>query len=237
MKDPGVNYGPAAGKLGLQGASVRSEVCLARRDCILAEETGAKVNIQHISTEGAVQAVRQAKEKGARVTAEAAPHHFTLTEEAVLTWGTLAKMNPPLRSEADRQAVIRGLQDGTIDIIATDHAPHSREEKECPFTQAPSGIIGLETALALGITELVKPGHLTLMQLMEKMSCNPSLLYGFDYPGIVPGAPADLVIFDENECWKVGKFASKAVNSPFRGQVLQGKVHYTICNGIIVYEG
>ena len=146
-------------------------------------------------------------------------------------------MNPPLRSEADRQAVIRGLQDGTIDIIATDHAPHSREEKECPFTQAPSGIIGLETALALGITELVKPGHLTLMQLMEKMSCNPSLLYGFDYPGIVPGAPADLVIFDENECWKVGKFASKAVNSPFRGQVLQGKVHYTICNGIIVYEG
>ncbi|MCI9679916.1 MAG: dihydroorotase [Lachnospiraceae bacterium] len=237
VKDPGVNYGPAAGKLGLQGASVRSEVCLARRDCILAEETGAKVNIQHISTEGAVQAVRQAKEKGARVTAEAAPHHFTLTEEAVLTWGTLAKMNPPLRSEADRQAVIRGLQDGTIDIIATDHAPHSREEKECPFTQAPSGIIGLETALALGITELVKPGHLTLMQLMEKMSCNPSLLYGFDYPGIVPGAPADLVIFDENECWKVGKFASKAVNSPFRGQVLQGKVHYTICNGIIVYEG
>ncbi|NBK93750.1 dihydroorotase [bacterium 1XD21-13] len=236
VNDPGVNYGPVAKKLGLLGASVRSEVCLAHRDCKLAAETGARVNIQHISTEGAVQAVRQAKEKGAGVTAEASPHHFTLTEEAVLTFGTLAKMNPPLRSEADRQAVIQGLQDGTIDIIATDHAPHSQEEKERPFTQAPSGIIGLETALALGITELVKPGYLTLMQLMEKMSRNPALLYGFDYPGIVPGAPADLVIFDENERWRVERFASKAVNSPFLGRELCGRVRYTICNGVLVYE-
>ena len=237
IENSGINQGAAAKKLGIGGASAQAEVCLVERDCLLAEETGARVNIQHISAAGSVDAVRQAKAGGAAVTAEAAPHHFTLTEEAVLTWGTCAKMNPPLRTEEDRQAVILGLKDGTIDIIATDHAPHSQEEKARPFTEAPSGIIGLETALALGITELVKPGHLTLMELMEKMSRNPARLYGFDYPGIVPGAPADLVIFDENELWTVDTFVSKAVNSPFRGRTLQGKVRYTICKGEIVYRG
>ena len=237
IENSGINQGAAAKKLGIGGASAQAEVCLVERDCLLAEETGARVNIQHISAAGSVDAVRQAKAGGAAVTAEAAPHHFTLTEEAVLTWGTCAKMNPPLRTEEDRQAVILGLKDGTIDIIATDHAPHSQEEKARPFTEAPSGIIGMETALALGITELVKPGHLTLMELMEKMSRNPARLYGFDYPGIVPGAPADLVIFDENELWTVDTFVSKAVNSPFRGRTLQGKVRYTICKGEIVYRG
>ncbi|GFI08898.1 dihydroorotase [Lachnospiraceae bacterium] len=237
IENSGINQGAAAKKLGIGGASAQAEVCLVERDCLLAEETGARVNIQHISAAGSVDAVRQAKAGGAAVTAEAAPHHFTLTEEAVLTWGTCAKMNPPLRTEEDRQAVILGLKDGAIDIIATDHAPHSQEEKARPFTEAPSGIIGLETALALGITELVKPGHLTLMELMEKMSRNPARLYGFDYPGIVPGAPADLVIFDENELWTVDTFVSKAVNSPFRGRTLQGKVRYTICKGEIVYRG
>lgn len=237
IENSGINQGAAAKKLGIGGASAQAEVCLVERDCLLAEETGARVNIQHISAAGSVDAVRQAKARGAAVTAEAAPHHFTLTEEAVLTWGTCAKMNPPLRTEEDRQAVILGLKDGTIDIIATDHAPHSQEEKARPFTEAPSGIIGLETALALGITELVKPGHLTLMELMEKMSRNPARLYGFDYPGIVSGAPADLVIFDENELWTVDTFVSKAVNSPFRGRTLQGKVRYTICKGEIVYRG
>ncbi len=237
IENSGINQGAAAKKLGIGGASAQAEVCLVERDCLLAEETGARVNIQHISAAGSVDAVRQAKARGAAVTAEAAPHHFTLTEEAVLTWGTCAKMNPPLRTEEDRQAVILGLKDGAIDIIATDHAPHSQEEKARPFTEAPSGIIGLETALALGITELVKPGHLTLMELMEKMSRNPARLYGFDYPGIVPGAPADLVIFDENELWTVDTFVSKAVNSPFRGRTLQGKVRYTICKGEIVYRG
>lgn len=232
----GINQGEVSKKLGVGGSSALAEVRLVERDCVLAQKTGAKVNIQHISTAGAVEAVRRAKAKGARITAEASPHHFTLTEEAVLTWGTCAKMNPPLRTEADRRAVIEGLQDGTIDIIATDHAPHSEEEKARPITEAPSGIIGLETALALGITELVKPGYLTMMELMEKMSRNPALLYGFDYPGIVPGTPADLVIFDENELWTVDKFASKAKNSPFLGRTLQGKVHYTICDGTIVYE-
>lgn len=237
IENSGINQGAAAKKLGIGGASAQAEVCLVERDCLLAEETGARVNIQHISAASSVDAVRQAKARGAAVTAEAAPHHFTLTEEAVLTWGTCAKMNPPLRTEEDRQAVILGLKDGTIDIIATDHAPHSQEEKARPFTEAPSGIIGLETALALGITELVKPGHLTLMELMEKMSRNPARLYGFDYPGIVSGAPADLVIFDENELWTVDTFVSKAVNSPFRGRTLQGKVRYTICKGEIVYRG
>lgn len=232
----GVNQGVAAKKLGIGGASAEAEICLVERDCALAGETGAKLNIQHISSAGAVKAVRRAKAQGARVTAEAAPHHFTLTEEAVLKWGTYAKMNPPLRAEEDRQEVIKGLKDGTIDIIATDHAPHSQEEKERPFTEAPSGIIGLETALALGITELVKPGHLTLMQLMEKMSRNPARLYGFECQGIVPGAPADLVLFDENEEWQVKGFVSKAVNSPFVGRRLSGRVHYTICGGNIVYE-
>lgn len=201
IENSGINQGAAAKKLGIGGASAQAEVCLVERDCLLAEETGARVNIQHISAAGSVDAVRQAKAGGAAVTAEAAPHHFTLTEEAVLTWGTCAKMNPPLRTEEDRQAVILGLKDGAIDIIATDHAPHSQEEKARPFTEAPSGIIGLETALALGITELVKPGHLTLMELMEKMSRNPARLYGFDYPGIVPGAPADLILISFlNKC-------------------------------------
>ncbi len=236
IENNGINQGVISERLGIGGSPALAEVCLVERDCVLASETGAKVNIQHISAKGAVEAVRQAKKKGVKVFAEATPHHYTLTEEAVLEWGTCAKMNPPLRTEADRQSIIEGLRDGTIDIIATDHAPHSQEEKSRPLTEAPSGIIGLETALALGITELVKPGYLTLMELMEKMSKNPAILYGFDYPGIVPGAPADLVIFDENELWTVDEFASRAANSPFRGRTLQGRVHYTICGGKIVYE-
>ncbi len=232
----GINQGAVSEKLGIGGSPCEAEIRLVERDCQLAKKTGAKVNVQHISTAGAVEAVRRAKKAGAHVWAEASPHHFTLTQEAVLRYGTLAKMNPPLRTEADRQAIIEGLKDGTIDMIATDHAPHSREEKEKPLTEAPSGIIGLETALALGITHLVVPGHLTLMQLMEKMSKNPARLYGVKYMGIVPGAPADLVIFDENEKWTVETFVSKACNSPFRGETLQGRVRYTICNGKIVYE-
>lgn len=232
----GINQGPVSEKLGIGGSPCEAEIRLVERDCGLAKKTGAKVNVQHISTAGAVDAVRRAKKAGAHVWAEASPHHFTLTEDAVLRYGTLAKMNPPLRTEEDRQAIIEGLKDGTIDMIATDHAPHSKEEKEKPLTEAPSGIIGLETALALGITKLVVPGHLTLMQLMEKMSKNPARLYGMEYMGIVPGAPADLVIFDENEKWTVDAFASKACNSPFRGETLQGKVRYTICRGEIAYE-
>lgn len=232
----GINRGPVSEKLGIGGSPAEAEVLMVERDCRLAEETGVSLSIQHISTKGAVEAVRRAKERGAKVTAEAAPHHFTLTDEAVLRYGTLAKMNPPLRTEEDRLAVIEGLKDGTIDMIATDHAPHSREEKGKGLTEAPSGIVGLETALALGITSLVKPGHLTLMQLMEKMSRNPARLYGLPCQGIAAGAPADLVIFDEKEEWTVTGFSSKSSNSPFLGEKLTGRVHYTICQGKIASE-
>ena len=232
----GINRGPVSEKLGIGGSPAEAEITMVERDCRLAEETGASVNIQHISTAGAVEAVRASKKRGSHVTAEAAHHHFTLTDEAVLTYGTLAKMNPPLRTERDRQAVIEGLKDGTIDMIATDHAPHSIDEKSKPLTEAPSGIIGLETSLALGITELVKPGHLTLLELMRKMSQNPAALYHLPCQGITEGAPADLVIFDADEEWKVESFRSKAVNSPFKGWTLIGRVHYTICEGKVVYN-
>ncbi len=232
----GINRGPVSEKLGIGGSPAEAEITMVERDCRLAEETGSYVNIQHISTAGAVEAVRASKRRGSHVTAEAAPHHFTLTDEAVLTYGTLAKMNPPLRTEADRQAVIEGLKDGTIDMIATDHAPHSIDEKGKPLTEAPSGIIGLETSLALCVTELVKPGCLTLMELMRKMSQNPAALYHLPYQGITEGAPADFVIFDPDEEWKVESFQSKAVNTPFKGWNLTGRVHYTICDGKIVYR-
>jgi dihydroorotase len=174
IRENGINHGRISDELGIYGSPALAEDSLVARDCMIALDTGATVDIQHISSGHSVEMVRLAKELGAKVWAEVTPHHFTLTEEAVLKHGTLAKMNPPLRTEKDRQMLIEGLKDGTIDMIATDHAPHSREEKDRPLTQAPSGILGLETALALGITNLVKPGHLTLLELMEKMSYNPT---------------------------------------------------------------
>ncbi len=194
IKHNGINHGSVSEKLEIYGSPSVAEDSLVARDCMIALDTGAKVNIQHISSAKAVEAVRLAKKMGANVYAEVTPHHFTLTEDAVLKYGTLAKMNPPLRTEADRQALIQGLQDGTIDMIATDHAPHSREEKSKALTEAPSGIIGLETALALGITELVEKGYLTLPELIEKMSLNPARLYGLDCGKMEEGAKADLVI-------------------------------------------
>ena len=204
-------------------------------DCVPAPG-GAIANIQHISSRAAVEQVRLAKRLGARVCAEVTPHHFTLTEEAVREHGTLAKMNPPLRTEEDRQALIAALQDGTIDVIATDHAPHSAEEKARTLTEAPSGIIGLETALALGITELVDKRYLTLPELMAKMSLNPARLYRLDCGRMETGAPADIVVFSPDEPWTVGEFLSKSANSPFIGRKLRGKVKYTICGGRLVYQ-
>ena len=236
IENNGINRRAVSEKLGLGGSPAEAEITMVERDCRLVEETGAALNIQHISTAGAVDAVRRSKQRGSRVTAEAAPHHFTLTDQAVLTYGTLAKMNPPLRTENDRLAVIEGLRDGTIDMIATDHAPHSAEEKEKGLKDAPSGIIGLETALALGITQLVEPGCLSLLELMEKMSQNPAKLYHLPYQGIAAGAAADLVIFDEKEVWTPERFHSKSGNSPFIGKKLTGRVRYTICGGKLVYE-
>ncbi len=167
--------------------------------------------------------------------AEATPHHFSLTEDAVIKYGTMAKMNPPLRTEEDRMAIIQGLRDNTIDIIATDHAPHSSEEKAKSITEAPSGILGLETALPLGVTNLVKKGHLTYMQLLEKLTINPATMYHLDCGYIAEGGPADLVIFNENT-FTVENFCSKSSNSPFKGETLIGEIQYTICDGKIVYK-
>lgn len=236
VKTPGINGGKVAEKLGIVGASYIAEDIMVARDCVLALYTGARVNIQHISSGNSVEIVRLFKKLGAEVHAEATPHHFSLTEEAVLKCGTLAKMNPPLRREEDRQKIIEGLKDGTIDIIATDHAPHSKEEKELGLTEAPSGIIGLETSLALGITNLVKKGYLTLMELLEKMTVNPSRLYNLESGTLKLGRNADIVIFDENEMFEVNSFKSKSSNSPFIGQKLYGKVKYTICRGQVVYK-
>lgn len=232
----GVHAGKASRHFGIGGSPREAEIELTARDIRLAIETGAAVNIQHISTKEAVELVRRAKQQGGAVYAEAAPHHFTLTEDAVIEKGTLAKMNPPLREEADRQAVIEGLRDGAIDIIATDHAPHSREEKERDITQAPSGIIGLETALPLGITELVLTGALSMQELLRKMTVNPAQLYGLEAGYLAENGPADLVIFQEKETFEVKEFVSKSKNSPFIGRNLHGLIRCTICGGQIVYK-
>lgn len=236
IKNNGINHGTVSDQLGIYGSPSVAEESLVARDCLLALRSGAHTVIQHISSGRSVELVRTFKAMGANLHAEATPHHFTLTDEAVLRYGTLAKMNPPLRKEEDRLAIIKGLADGTIDLIATDHAPHSEEEKDRSITAAPSGIIGLETSLALGITSLVRPGHLTLMQLLEKMTVNPAVLYHLPAGTIEKGAAADLVIFDPDEHWIPENYASLSSNSPFTGWDLYGKVKATVCNGKIAYK-
>ncbi|MDD3225925.1 MAG: dihydroorotase [Tissierellia bacterium] len=233
--NPGVNDGKISEKLGVKGASHLAEDVMVARDCIIALKTGAKVNFQHISSGLSVDIIRWAKSMGANITAEASPHHFSMTEEDIFNFNTNAKMNPPLRTENDRMKLIDGLKDGTIDIIATDHAPHGKEEKSREFSKAPSGIIGLETALSVGITYLVKNNHLTIMQLLEKMTVNPARLYNLQ-SGIKEGKKCDLVVFDIDEKWIVDEFYSKSSNSPFIGKELCGKVMLTICNGKVVYK-
>ncbi len=233
---PGVNKGRVAELLNYGGASHLAEDVMVQRDCDIALRTGASVCIQHISSGYSVDIVRKAKAKGADVHAEATPHHFTLTEDAVLVSGTNARMNPPLRTEEDRQRIIEGIKDGTIDMIVTDHAPHSPEEKARPMEKAPSGIIGLETSLGLGILSLVRPGHISLMKLLHLMSTAPAEFYRMVPGTIAGGAAADIVIFSESETWKADHFRSKSVNSPFIGWELPGRVHFTICAGEIVYD-
>lgn len=235
IENNGINRGKASEYFGIGGSDRQAEISMIRRDLEIALETGAVINIQHISTREGVELVRQAKKKGSNIHAEATPHHFTLTQEAAIEYGTLAKMNPPLREEEDRLAILRGLQDGTIDLIATDHAPHSMEEKKKKITEAPSGIIGLETSLSLGIAELVDKGYLSMMELVEKMSYHPAKLYGLPGGAIEEGASADLVVFDRKKTWIADSFVSKSSNSPFLGKTMTGQVCYTICNGKIVY--
>ena len=231
----GINRGKASEYYGIGGSPREAEISLSGRDLQLALETGACINIQHISSKEAVELVRQAKKQGKNIHAEATPHHFTLNEEAAIKYGTMAKMNPPLREEADRLAIIEGLADGTIDLIATDHAPHTAEEKAKPITEAPSGIIGLETALPLAITVLVNGGHLTMMQVLEKMAYNPAQMYHLDAGYLAEGGPADLIIIDKDAIQVFEEYASKASNTPFTGWELDGVVCTTICDGKIVF--
>ena len=232
-----INDGAVAHQCGVTGAPTVSEYSMVARDAMLALDTKARVHFQHLSAGESVDVVRFAKAMGARITAEVTPQHFSITEDAILTHGTNAKLNPPLRRTSDIEKLIIGLQDGTIDVIATDHAPHTHAEKDQEITKAPSGMTGLETSLSLGLTHLVAPGHLSVMALLEKMTSNPAQVLGVDAGYLAENGPADLVIFDADVTREVtDDFASKASNSPFVGDQLQGVIAYTICDGDIVYQ-
>ena len=220
------------------GATGVAEYSMAARDAMIAHATGGHLHIQHLSKAESVKVVEFAQAIGAPVTAEVAPQHFSKTEDLLLSKGSNAKMNPPLRREEDRRAVIEGLKSGVISVIATDHAPHHADEKNvADITKAPSGMTGLETSLSLGLTYLVHAGELSLMELLEKMTYNPAKLYHFEAGYLEVGGPADIVIFDpEADRLVSDHFASKAANSPFVGESLKGQVAYTICQGNIVYQ-
>lgn len=231
-----MNEGLVARKLGFDGIPNSSESLMVERDIALAQLTGTQVHIAHVSTKESVHAIRVAKEQGVRVTAETAPHYFTLTDKAVEAYGTHAKMNPPLRSEEDRIAIRKGLADGTIDVIATDHAPHAPQEKKMEFKNAPNGIIGLETSVPISFG-LVEDGVLTLPELIDKMSGNPARILGFDH-GLKNGSTADLTIIDPEKEYTIhaSGFSSLSVNTPFDGWDVRGMVMYTIVNGRIIYQ-
>ncbi len=233
----GIHQGPVSEALGVGGAPAVSEEILVARDCLLNRRIGALLDIQHVSSGGTVDILRAMKAMGVRVVAEVTPQHLSATQELVLSAGMNAKVNPPLRTEEDRQKLIDGLIDGTLDVIATDHAPHSKEEKDQSPAKAPSGMIGLETALALCITHLVEPGYLTLPELLFRMSTRPAEIYRLPAGRLAVGAPADIVLFDPKEQWTVTEdgFRSKSGNSPFIGMTLTGKVKMTICGGAVVY--
>ena len=231
-----MNAGPTADALGIKGIPNTSESVMVARDIALSQETRAPVHIAHVSTRESVDAIRAAKDRGIPVTAETAPHYFCLTDETVKRCGANAKMNPPLRSLADQQAIRQALADNTLDAIATDHAPHSPDEKSLPFDQAPNGIIGLETALGLSM-QLVEDGILTLEQLIAKLTAVPAQIMGL-FCGLKQGMAADLLIFDPDLQYEVdaSSFRSKSRNTPFDGWVLKGKPLLTMVAGRIVYQ-
>jgi dihydroorotase len=226
-------------RLGIKPRPAVAEEIAVLRDIALARVTGARLHFQHITTKRAVEAVRRAKQEGIHVTAEATPHHFTLTDDEIgREFNTNLRVNPPLRTAEDRQAVIEGLIDGTIDCIATDHAPHSEEEKDCEFDQAPSGMIGLETCLGLVKTQLIDKGYLNWADAIRKMTINPARIFKLPGGTLAPGRPADITIIDPNRKWKVKaeNFRSKSKNSPFIGRMLTGQAAYTILGGKVVYK-
>jgi dihydroorotase len=233
-----MSEGPVSTALGLRGIPNAAEDAAVARDVMIAELTGGQLHILHVSTRGAVEVVRAAKARGVRVTAEVTPHHLALTEEAVRGYRTEAKMNPPLRSAADLEAVRDALVEGVIDCIATDHAPHHYEDKEREFDDAPFGIVGLETALGVCCRELVATDRLKLSDLVDRMSCRPAQIAGLAAGTLVDGSPADVVVFDHEERWtcQPEEFLSLSRNTPFAGEQLVGRVVMTLVGGRVVYE-
>jgi dihydroorotase len=233
-----MNEGLVATRLGLRGKPNASEDVHIVRDLLLAELTGGRIHLQHVSTAWGVEAIRQAKARGVSVTAEATPHHLTLTDERVDGYDTNAKMNPPLRSPVDRDAVRAGLADGTLDVYATDHAPHHYDEKEQAFDDAPNGIVGLETSLGIGLTHVVGEGVTDLPTLIDRMSWGPAKAFGLPGGTLAVGAPADVTVIDPEAAWTVDSdtFLSRSRNTPFHGAELKGRTRYTIVGGAIVWE-
>ena len=233
-----MNEGFTSTELGLKGIPRVAEDIATARETMLAEYTGTPIHIAHVSTKGSVQIIREAKARGVKVTCETAPHYFTLTDDAVRGYNTNAKMNPPLREADDLAAIKAGLKDGTIDAIATDHAPHHVDEKDVEFNEAMNGIIGLETSLPLSLS-LVQQGVLTLQQLVEKMSCKPSTILGLDRGTLKVGSVADITVIDPVKSWTVesGKLASKSKNSPWLGETMTGAASVTVVAGKVVFSG
>lgn len=233
-----LNQGSKSEELNMPGICNAVEDIITARDIFLAKETGAKLHLCHCSTKDSVRLVKLAKEMGLPVSAEVCPHHFTLTEDDILEDDSNYKMNPPLRTKEDKEALKKGLRDGIMDVIATDHAPHSQEEKKKSIAEAPFGIVGLETAFPLTMTELVLTGYLTPYEMVEKMSYNPAKILGINKGSLMPGKIADIVIADPNKRYKIlsSQFASKGKNTPFDNRVVNGKVIMTIVSGNIVYE-
>lgn len=232
-----MNEGTKSNELGLQGIHNDAEDIITARDILLSKSTGAKLHLCHVSTAGSVALIRQAKAQGLNVTAEVCPHHFTLTEDLINGKNTEAKMNPPLRTQADIDAILGGIKDGTLDCIATDHAPHSKEDKSGGFTKAANGIVGFETSFALSKTFLVDENILTPLELIARMSTNPAKMMGINKGDISEGKVADITIIDPDQLWTVDSstFKSKGRNTPFEGWQLRGTIEYTIVDGKIAY--
>lgn len=232
-----VNEGSVSRQLWMEGRPAIAEEIMVMRDAMLAEETGAAVHICHVSTAGSVEIIRQFKKKGVAITCETCPQYFTLTEDKVLEQGSLARVNPPLRTKLDVEAILEGLRDGTIDVIATDHAPHSVEEKAKPLAEAPSGMVGLETALGVTLTALYHTGFMDLSDILKKMTFHPACILRIPKGRLSLGGEADFTIFSPDEEWTVepDQFASKGRNTPFKGRKLKGRVKYTIVGGRVVY--
>jgi dihydroorotase len=233
-----MNEGFESMRLGLPGMPPAAEEVMVHRDIALAELTGGRLHILHVSTAGSVDLIRRAQKRGVRVSGEACPHHFTLTDECLRTFDSNYKMAPPLRTRADVEAIIGGLKDGTLEVIATDHAPHAPEKKMRELTEAPNGIIGLETLLPICVLSLIAPGHLTWPQLIEKLTVNPARVLGIDRGTLRPGAVADVTIIDSAAEWTIdsSKFRSKSRNSPFAGWKVRGRAHAAIIAGQVKFE-